>query len=385
MRGRTRYLPLLALVAAFVLAQGNAQAAATNPAWGFHDYLWGTQYPAPPFTDSDALVGATAADGASIDRLIVGWSWVEGTNDSYNWSSVDSAYRAMAVRGIRPVVTVYSAPAWATEGGLSCGACAFRPDPAHYGDWQSFLQALMQHLKALDAQYPGFPGAKALEVWNEPNLRRFFYPSPDAAAFVQLLKRARSAATATGFTQPIVSGGLAPTTSAIQGQRIPADTYLLTLYGKKLKFQTYVDGIGIHPYPVGSTGVTASMNTASHYGVDTLDSIRTKNRDTHPFWITEVGVSSVPCSVPDCTGPQDPRAGVGGEVAQGNALVDMYNSLATRPVSAFIIYDFEATDPPNTSFAGFGVIDTSTGSIVPKQSFCVLGAQIGNGNPGYGC
>jgi len=63
----------------------------------------------------------------------------------------------------------------------------------------------------------------------------------------------------------------------------------------------------------------------------------------------------------------------------------MYTSLATRPVSAFIIYDFEAFDAPNTAFSGYGVVDTSNGSIVAKQSFCVLATQIGNGNPGYGC
>jgi hypothetical protein len=63
----------------------------------------------------------------------------------------------------------------------------------------------------------------------------------------------------------------------------------------------------------------------------------------------------------------------------------MFNSLATRPVAAFLVYDFEATDAPGSGFQGFGVIDASSGSIVPKQSYCVLGTQLGNGNPGYGC
>jgi len=390
MRGRTRYLPLLALIAAsvFVLGQGNARAAATSPPWGFHDFIWNPQYwyPTSPLTP-DSVVQASAADGATIDRLIVGWAWVEPQNDVYSWGSVDRQYQAMAAQNIRPVITVYGAPDWArdTSQGLCNNHCAYRPTSAHYGDWQSFLQALMQHLQGLDAEYPGFQGAAALEVWNEPNLRQFFYPSPDAGVFVQLLKRARSAATAAGFTKPVISGGLAPGTPEVRGQRIAADTYLKQLYDKKLKFQSYVDGTGIHPYPRGSTGLTADMNGNIHYGIDTLDAIRKQNGDTHPFWITEVGVSSVPCSAPDCTGPGDPRAGVAGDAAQGNALVDMYSSLATRPVSAFIIYDFEDATTPNGGFAGYGVVDTSTGSIVAKQSFCILGAQLGNGNPGYGC
>jgi hypothetical protein len=387
MRGRTRYLPLLALVAACVLGQGSAQAAATSPPWGFHDFIWQPQqwYPTSPLT-VDGVVQASAADGATIDRLIVGWPWVEPQNDVYSWQSVDQAYQAMASRNIRPVVTVYGAPEWArdTSQGLCPNQCAYRPTSDHYGDWQNFVQVLLQHLQAIDRQYPGFPGVKALEVWNEPNLRRFFYPSPDVGVYVQLLKRARAAAKAAGFTKPVISGGLAPGTGTGPGT-IPADTYLQTMYDKRFKFQSYVDGIGIHPEPTGSTDLTAGMNGAAHYGIDVLDAIRRQNGDTHPFWITEIGVSSVPCSVPACTGPQDPRAGVDGDVAQGNALVDMYNSLATRPVSAFIIYDFEAFDAPNTAFSGYGVVDTSNGSIVAKQSFCVLGTQIGNGNPGYGC
>jgi hypothetical protein len=375
-------------VAACAIGQGVAEAAATSPPWGFHDFIWRPQtwYPASPLT-TDQTVQASAADGASIDRLMLGWGWTEPQNDRYDWRALDPAYQAMAARGIRPVVTVYGTPDWArdTSQGLCPNGCAYRPTPDHYGDWQSYLQALIKHLQSLDQQYPGFSGPMALEVWNEPNLRRFFYPGPDPAAYVELLKRARKAATVTGFTKPIVSGGLAPATETIPGQKIAADEFLQTMYGRKLKFQSYADGIGIHPYPKGSTDLTAQMNGATHYGVDVLDAIRKLNGDTHPFWITEMGVSSVPCSVPDCSGPSDPRSGVDGEAAQGAALVDMYNSLATRPVSAFIIFDFEATDPPNTGFSGYGVVDTSGGSIVPKQSFCVLGAQIGNGNPGYGC
>jgi polysaccharide biosynthesis protein PslG len=384
---RSRVIGLVAvlvLLGSLALGPGTAQASATTPPWGFHDFIWWPQqwYPTSPLS-TDQVVQASAADGATIDRLVVGWSWVEPQNGVYSWQSVDGQYRAVAAANVRPVVTVYGAPAWATEGGLSCTDCAMRPDPTHYPDWQSFVQTLIQHLSSLDAQYPGFQGAKALEVWNEPNIRRFFYPSPDAAAFVQLLKGARKAATATHFTQPIVSGGLAPITSTVGGQKIATDAYLNQMY--KRKFQPYVDGIGIHPYPNGSTSVVAGMNTAAHYGIDTLDAIRRQKGDAHHFWITEVGVSSLACSVPDCSGSHDPLAGVGSDTAQGNAVVDMYRSVATRPVDAFIIFDFEASDPPNTGFSDYGVVDTSGGSIVPKQSFCILGAQIGNGNPGYGC
>jgi hypothetical protein len=203
------------------------------------------------------------------------------------------------------------------------------------------------------------------------------------SAYVELLKRAHKAATTTHFAAPVVSGGLSPATSTVQGNRIASDDYLNGMYSRG--FQPYVNGIGIHPYPKGSIDPAANMDTAPHYGIDTLDAIRKQHNDPHPFWITEAGVSSVPCSVPDCSGSQDPRAGVDGEAAQGQALADMYNSLASRPVSAFIVYDFEATDAANSAFQGYGVIDTSSGSIVPKQSYCVLGAQIGNGNPGYGC
>jgi hypothetical protein len=383
MRSRALHLALV-LLSVFVLSQGSAQASATNPPWGFQDFIWDTHtwHPGSQLT-TDSLVQASAADGATIARLVVGWSWVEPQNDVYHWASVDAQYRAMAANGIRPVVMVYAAPTWARAAGVSCSDCAIPPDSTHYADWRSFLEALIQHIRSLDADYPGYQGPYGIEIWNEPNEQRFFYPSPDAGAYVQLLSRARKAASATGFTKPIISGGLEAVTSTVQGQRIATDAYLTQMY--RHKFQSYVDGIGIHPGPKGSTQLVADMNTAPHTGIDPLNTIRTQHKDPHPFWVTKAGVSSVPCAVTDCSGPQDPTAGVSGDTAQGNTLVDLYRSVATRPVRAFLVFHFEEYAPPGDDWAGYGIVDTSSGSIVPKQSFCILGQQIGNGNPGYGC
>jgi hypothetical protein len=374
----------MVLLSALVLGQGSAQATATSPPWGFQDFIWQSQVwnSSSPLT-TDSLVQASAADGATVARLAVGWAWVEPQNGVYDWKSVDPQYRAMAANGIRPIVMVYSAPTWAHAAGVSCSDCAIPPDSTHYADWRDFLQVLIRHFRSLDADYPGFQGPYGLEIWNEPNEKRFFYPTPDAGAYVQLLSRARKAASTTGFTKPIVSGGLEAVASTVPGERIATDTYLTQMYNHK--FQSYVNGIGIHPGPKGSTQLVADMNTAPHTGIDVLDTIRKQHRDTHPFWVTKAGVSSVPCSVPDCSGSQDPTAGVDGETAQGNTLVDLYRSVATRPVQAFLIFHFEEYGQPGTDWAGYGIVDTSNGSIVPKQSFCILGEQIGNGNPGYGC
>jgi hypothetical protein len=100
-------------------------------------------------------------------------------------------------------------------------------------------------------------GIHAWEIWNEPNARGFWQPSPDAGRYVSLLKAVVPAIRAAVPTATLISGGLAPkSTSGGDVSQLDYLTAFCEQGGPQL-----VDAIGYHPYsfPV-PPGFSASKN-----------------------------------------------------------------------------------------------------------------------------
>src|SRR4051812_30349857 len=59
--------------------------------------------------DAELLANA----GSDSARITIDWSWVEHTRGQFNFGLFDPVYRAWRERGIRPLIVVTGAPAWA--------------------------------------------------------------------------------------------------------------------------------------------------------------------------------------------------------------------------------------------------------------------------------
>ena len=226
--------------------------------------------------------------------------------------------------------------------------CAYPPSHRHLADWSAFIQALMRRL----------PQMLALEVWNEPNLPRFFAPHPSPARYAGLLKAADRAAHASGVAAPILTGGVAAGTSLASGA-IRAAPFLSGIY--ELAGPASFDGIGTHPYPEGPRWVE-SMSAK----LDQLRRVRDRfgDRDT-PLWITEAGVGGT-------SGRR--REGNVGLAAQGPILARMYRSTQSSDVRAFIIYALRETPTEGPKFEPYGVVRAS---LQAKPAYCYLARQLG--------
>ena len=129
-----------------------------------------------------------------------------------------------------------------------------------------------------------FPQMVALEVWNEPNLPRFFAPRPSPALYSRLRqdrpRGGRRQRRARPRSSPPVSRSGA---SAVKGG-IGAPSFLTAVYRKA--GAASFDGIGAHPYPHGpprAANMTANLNR--------LRRVRDRFGDrATPLWVTEVGV-----------------------------------------------------------------------------------------------
>jgi hypothetical protein len=133
--------------------------------------------------------GRTADAGAGYVRLSMGWNTIaanrppDPTNPgstSYDFSTFDGAIRDARAHGLKVLVTVNNAPAWAEGPG--------RPADAAAGSWMLNPQDVANFMQAVAARYSGnfdpdgvggqptLPAIQAIEVWNEPNSSDWINP-----------------------------------------------------------------------------------------------------------------------------------------------------------------------------------------------------------------
>ena len=106
--------------------------------------------------------------GAGWLRTRALWASIEPTDSSprkREWGMSDSMITLAAARGLRPVVVVYTAPAWAA--GRRCGPV----DKVPLARYQEFIQALVERYDGDQvADAPGSPVVRYWEIGNEPDL-----------------------------------------------------------------------------------------------------------------------------------------------------------------------------------------------------------------------
>jgi polysaccharide biosynthesis protein PslG len=318
--------------------------------WGFHEYFgygaggWSASLAAEQTERAAAILPASSASHFPID-----WASVEREQGRYDWTIPDGIYAAMRAQSLEPVMVISNAPDWARDPAATCQAqrgCMFPPLAQHDDAWQAFVQAAVER----------FPDVTAVEVWNEPNIERFWAPQPDPARYVELLAAAHDAVAAAGSGAPVIVGGLvaSPRTTSV-----PASDFLRQVYAQGCACD--FEGIGSHPFPRVKPLLETMWNRLTN-----LTEVRDANGDSAtPIWITEVGVTSDP----------NQAAGVTAE-EQGDELIRLYRSIEGHNIAAFLIYRLidDVAGGEGPFFAQMGVLSPD---LEPKPAYCELGNAIG--------
>ncbi len=175
---RTKFrLGLAACALLITMALPAGASAARGLVTGFSD---ADEYQSATPAARALWLDRTVAAGAGIVRLGVEWPAIttptkplDPTNPgsaSYDFSSIDPAVRDAAAHGLRILLSVNHAPAWA-EG-------PNRPASAAPGTWQPNPADLADFMQAVAARYSGgfvpgsgspLPAVQGIEVWDEPN------------------------------------------------------------------------------------------------------------------------------------------------------------------------------------------------------------------------
>jgi hypothetical protein len=205
-----------------------AQAAqARLPTLGFADPL----YSSGDLGERRTWLNRSVDAGARIVRLTVGWSAIapasprqgfnaaDPSDSAYDFSGLDAAVRDASDKGLRVLLTLQSAPAWA-EGRRrrrSAPPGTWKPDRRAYG---RFAGAVAERYSGrfADPARPGsaLPRVRYFQAWNEPNLPSYLNPqwvggrAASPGIYRRLLNALYNAVKSVHASNKVVSAGTAP-------------------------------------------------------------------------------------------------------------------------------------------------------------------------------
>ena len=242
------------------------------------DLTWGT---------SNADQDRTAAAVKDIDsrwvRLNVEWNATETSPDTYDsWmlSHYDRGIAVARAAGQKVLMLVSQSPSWASG---SSNKQSPPQNPADYADFLRFLAT----------RWAG--KVDAWEVWNEPNIDRFWPTGPDPAKYTALLKAAYPVIKSADPNAKVVFAG--PSTNDYK--------FIEDAYAAGAK--DYFDVMGTHPYSCNGPESVAQkdgrISQFSYLGYREIRKSMLARGDDKPIWFTEFGwsTSTQQCGVSEAT------------------------------------------------------------------------------------
>jgi hypothetical protein len=174
--------------------------------------------------------------GFSHVKQTFAWKDVEPIPGQWFFTEGDRILNELERRDLSLIVRLTDTPDWAhpslppiAEGGY------IDAPPDNLDDWANYCHTVADRYKGRVAAY---------QIWNEPNLsREWGGKTPEAAGYVEMLRRCSDEIRAVDPDAILISAGLSPTG---QDDSIAQrdDLYLQRMYD--LDFQQYIDVVGVH-------------------------------------------------------------------------------------------------------------------------------------------
>jgi hypothetical protein len=233
-------------------------------------------------------IGDMAATHVRTDRFLLKWGWVQPSGgSSYKWDPPDAFIGRLAIQGIRVVPAVWGNPDWVA------GSNSTPPIGGSVAEqaWRTFLKALVGRYGPAGSYWTnGYRqryGADATprpiqswQIWNEPNLTKYFAPEPSPGKYARLVQISNEAIKSKDLHARIVLGGLTGNGD------ISASNFLNSLYSVA-GIKNYFDAAALHPY--------ASTLDRQRQVIQQVHTVMKNRGDgATPLWLTELAWGSAP-------------------------------------------------------------------------------------------
>ncbi len=250
------------------------------------------------------------------------WNRVEPRDGYYDWPKFDQMVAVAQARNIKIVgKLVYSAD-WASSApaGTPTATARYYP-PADLNAWSDYVQQTV-------SRYAG--RVTAWEVWNEPNLDRYWAPTPDPARYAEMLRATYPVIKAADPAATVLLGGPAGGFSESFMSALKAN-------GAGDSF----DALALHLYVNGAPEPSIIESWFS-----TAQTWVARNTPGRPIWITEFGWTT--CD--SCTN----RAT---EQQQADYLSRLALDAVSNGVAGLLWYNLRENGTSGSSIDNYGLVE----------------------------
>ncbi len=221
------------------------------------------------------------------NRFILNWGWVESGPGNFRWGPADRFIGELAAHGIRAVPSVWGNPSWVAGSSSSPPVGA----PVMEAQWRNLLKALVGRYGPGGVYWRTFyhqqfgAGAKPLpitswQIWNEPNLKKFFAPYPSPGRYARLLQISYPTIKARDPHAQVVLGGMPGYGDVTAWQ------FLGGLYSVP-GVRAYFDATALHPYARDLTQFSSEVQRFR-------STMKARGDAATPLWISEIAWGSAP-------------------------------------------------------------------------------------------
>jgi len=236
--------------------------------------------------DDQDIQGMQAAK-VRTNRFILNWGAVEPTKGHFKWDTVDRFVGDLASHGIRAVPSIWGNPSWLPGSSSTPPVGGTELEQR----WRYFLQALVARYrsggtywttyyhKRFGASATAYP-IQSWQIWNEPNLKKYFAPYPSPGKYARLLQISYPAIKGKDHHARIIAAGMPG-----YGD-VTAWTFLSNLYAVA-GIKAYFDAAALHPYGSSLDQVRTEIERVRNVMTNRGDSAT-------PLWIDEIAWGSAP-------------------------------------------------------------------------------------------
>jgi len=211
--------------------------------------------------------------GASWVRLTFSWQDMEEVQNKISWATADAQVNKARYAGLKVLVAISYAPTWAQHRSCKSQPCA--PAADRYDEYALFV-------KKVAHRYGTKVGA--FEIWNEPNEKNFWDPTPNPKGYATMLKLAYHQIRSVSSAR-VVFGGMST--------HYPTSTNWLTwrqfLKGFYAAGGAPYDHMGIHPYYSGGRPSRNVPDNPFFHLSDLRKYMVDHGASGKHIWITEFG------------------------------------------------------------------------------------------------
>jgi hypothetical protein len=310
----------------------------------------------------DGQLASLAATGATLARSDALWEATEpeppvGGVHHYDWRFDDLIATTLAMHGLRWLPIVDYTALWAQ----SIPGADHSP-PSSFADYAAYAGALAARYGSGGTfwrEHSGLPELPVLafEIWNEPDDKAFWTPTPDPRRYGLLYADARAAIKAVDPAALALVGGLTH----------PA-RFLSAMLASEPDLRSEIDGVAIHPYAPDPAGVISNVVAARR----ALESL---GLGAAPLYVTEFGWTTQPVGAISYL-PEHLRPGYIADTVEGLARTGC-------GVAAAVLYTWVTPErDPSNSQDWFGINPPHGGGSADVTAFtgAVRAAERGGGS-----